>query len=179
MDPLLRHGREQTSDTGSAVNLSLWVQLIPRCAQLLPCHILLPTAPHRALGSPMAPIHTEASLLCHVLGVTSGVQCPCKALPGAAPASQLSFSSMLLCAHPGRALPGAAPSSHTCSYPTLPCPCCSSPSPSHAAAEQPAERGTLLGWIISKRGWVELPITAAGSVCCELKSRESSLSSST
>lgn len=68
-------GESKPLDMGSAVglNLSLWVQLIPSCAQLLPCHTFLPTAAHSALGSPMAPIHTKASSLCQGLGVTSGV----------------------------------------------------------------------------------------------------------
>lgn len=61
----------------------------------------------------------------------------------------------------------------------LPCPCCSSPSPSTLQLNSQERERHTAGQDISKRCLVELPITAAGSVCRELKSREGSLSSST
>lgn len=129
--------------------LSMLVPLVPRCAQLLPCHALLPTSACGAPGSPTAPVHTKASSLCRGLGSSSGML----------PSGQSSARRCSCIPHVRLLHAAMSPASHSLAQPT--------------AAEQPGGRDMPSGRIIFKKqkGLVALLIRATGSVCHELKRR--------
>lgn len=72
--------------------LSILVQLIPRCAQLLPA------AAHSPRGPPSAPVHTKISSLCRGLGSSGST-----VRAGDAPASRISGCFTPRCPRPSRA----------------------------------------------------------------------------
>lgn len=113
--------------------LSMSVQLVPSCAQLLP------TTAGSAPGPPTAPVHTKTASICRGSGSSGGVLCRGRALPGNAPASRVSHCSTPRCPQP----------SHCLSQPTV--------------TGQPGGRDALPGRVFPNPGLVVLPITAAGS----------------